>query len=584
MQQAQLQVADYVVIVGYFALMVAVGVYFRGFMVQARDYFTGANQVPWWLAGVSYYMTTFSAFAFVAYGEIAYLYGWVAVTLVWTAIPACLVAGLATAPLWRRARVFTPVEFLETRYGAWFRQLFAWSGFPLRIADNGMRLYSLGLFVAVAAGMDIFTAIVACGLVMLAYTFLGGLWAVAVTDFVQGIVLLLALVIIFPLAYQAGGGLAGMAAATPVEGYFDLFNGPYTWVYVLGFGVLIMLNYNAGWALVQRFYSVRDEREARKVGLLAAGLNVIGPPLFFLPLMFSRNVLPEMENTRHAYVTMTLELLPVGMVGIMITAMLAATMSSLSSEYNVLASVATKDIYNRLFDRAATEDRLLLVGRMFTAAVGLFIMGIAVIVAIYPETPLFSMMVTIFGVAVAPMMLPLLGGLIFPRLTLRGAVVGFVAGLVTGFTTLWLQQTYLPAQPGADPDWIRFQFGAYAIFINVGVTAVVMALWTVLERKDPGEMRRIQAFFQERMRVPVAADAEVGSGRGVPSPFFITGLVILGIGIMLLLVSLLEQTTTGRWINAAAGFTLCAIGWLLYRRHKPVLLESATREEEQAMR
>jgi hypothetical protein len=115
---------------------------------------------------VSYYMTTFSAFAFIAYGEIAYLYGWVAVTWVWTAIPACLVAAFWIAPLWRRARVFTPVEFLETRYGAWFRQLFAWSGFPLRIADNGLRLYSLGVFVAVATTRlpsIAIVAVVACG-------------------------------------------------------------------------------------------------------------------------------------------------------------------------------------------------------------------------------------------------------------------------------------------------------------------------------------------------------------------------------------------------------------------------------------
>ncbi len=572
MEQAQLQFADYIVVLGYFAMMVFIGLYFRRYMIQAKDYFTGSNRIPWWLAGFSYYMTTFSAFAFIAYGEVAYLYGWVAVTVVWTAIPACLVAGIWIAALWRRARVFTPVEFLETRYGSWFRQLFAWSGFPLRIADNGLRLYSLGVFVAVAVGIDIFMAIIICGIIMLIYTYLGGLWAVTVTDFIQGVVLLLALIIIFPLAWHTGGGFSSMLHNLPNEGYLSMFNGPYSWVYILGFTVIIMLNYNAGWALVQRFYSVKDEKEARKVGFLAAACNVVGPPLFFLPLMLTQHILPEMESTRYAYVTMALELLPVGMVGIMITAMLAATMSSLSSEYNVLASVATKDIYNRLFNQKAGQEKLLTVGRIFTAAIGLVITGIAIIVAIYPDTPLVSIMVTIFGVAVAPMMLPLLGGLIFRTLTLRGAVVGFIVGLATGFTTLWLQQSYLPAQ-GLDADWLRFEFGAYAIFINVGVTAAAMYLWTLFEKKDPDEMTRIDIFFQQ-MEVPIEKTRPEDGSSNNPSPFFITGLAIMGIGVLLLCVSMFESSVAGRWINVSTGIALSISGWLVYRKKSPPELQS----------
>lgn len=567
MQFSQLQSADYLVIVGYFVMMVVVGLYFRRFMIRARDYFTGANEVPWWLAGVSYYMTTFSAFAFVAYGEVAYLYGWSAVTLMWTAIPACLVAAYWIAPLWRRARVSTPVEFLETRYSPLFRQLFAWSGFPLRIADNGMRLYSLGVFVSVAVGMDIKWAIIASGLVLLAYTFLGGLWAVAVTDFIQGIILFVALFIILPLALVRGGGFSGLLENIPNEGYLHLFNPPYSWIYITSFLVLILLNYNAGWAMVQRFYSVKDEKEARKVGLLAAGLNVIGPPLFFLPVMLTRHMLPALENTRYAYVAMALELLPVGMMGIMIIAMFSATMSSLSSEYNVLASVATTDIYKRLFNPNADETRLLTVGRIFTAAIGLFIMGIGILVAYYPDTPLFSMMVTVFGVAVAPMMLPLLGGLIFPQLTLRGAVVGFIVGLISGFVTLGIQRIYLPSVPGIDTEWITFNFGAYAIFINVGVSILAMVIWTLFEKKNPNEVSRIQAFF-ERMNTPLEETREPDAGRRIPSPFFITGIIIVGIGALLLLVSLFESTPLGRWINVIVGVVLCVIGWLLYRTKK----------------
>src|SRR5690606_18857790 len=133
--EAQLQTPDFIVIIGYFAVLLAIGIYLKRFMRGAGDYFTGGNRMPWWLAGVSYYMTTFSAFAFVAYGEVAFTYGWVAVTLGWVSVPACLVAAMWTAKRWRRARVSTPVELLEKRFSPFFRQLFAWTGFPLRIAD-----------------------------------------------------------------------------------------------------------------------------------------------------------------------------------------------------------------------------------------------------------------------------------------------------------------------------------------------------------------------------------------------------------------------------------------------------------------
>jgi Na+/proline symporter len=252
------------------------------------------------------------------------------------------------------------------------------------------------------------------------------------------------------------------------------------------------------------------------------------------------------------------------MMGILLTAMLSATMSTLSAEYNVLASVATRDIYARLFRPGASEEHLLRVGQLLTLLIGGLVLGIGVLVAANPDTPLFSIMVTVFGVAVAPMMLPLLGGLLFPRLTRRGAMTGFLVGLGVGFLTLGVQRWYLPTLPGLDPEWISFQFGAYAIFINVGVTVLAMVLWTLFERRDAAETARIEAFFA-RLAAPVEAPAAPAPGREVPSPFFIIGLVVMGIGGMLLLVALVAPDATGRWINLGAGLALGVIGGLLYR-------------------
>src|ERR1039458_8549919 len=288
--------ADMAIIIGYFVLMISMGLYFRKFMTQVKDYFTASNQVPWWLAGVSYYMSSFSALTFVMYAEITYLYGWVAVTLWWVGIPACLIAAWWIGPRWRRVCVLSPVEFLEHRFNPSMRQLFAWTGFPMRLAEDGVRLYSIGVFISFGFGLPLRWAIVACAVVIVLYSYLGGLWAVVVNDFVQFSVLFLALLVLLRRAWWRVGGWGGFIQHTPIpHQYLALTNPPYTWLYVAAAGIITLLTYNASWALVQRFYCVRDETEARKVGYLVAFLNFIGPPLFFLPLLLARPLLAHLQ-------------------------------------------------------------------------------------------------------------------------------------------------------------------------------------------------------------------------------------------------------------------------------------------------
>ncbi len=224
MTQLRLSASDYLVVAGYFVLVLWVGFYFRNRLVGARDYFAGGNRIPWWLAGISHYMSSFSAFAFIAYAQIGYTYGWVAVTLFWATIPGCALGGLLFARLWRRARVITPVQFLEIRFNSFVRQLFAWAGIPMKIFDDALKVFATGLFVSLAAGLDLQWSIVVCGGVMMAYTFLGGLWALVVTDYVQFLMKTLAILLLAPMAIAAAGGF-GRAFENLPPGFFRLSNG-----------------------------------------------------------------------------------------------------------------------------------------------------------------------------------------------------------------------------------------------------------------------------------------------------------------------------------------------------------------------
>lgn len=558
-----LQVADQIVVIGYFALLALVGLYFWKRMRQASDFFTGGNQIPWWLAGVSFYMTSFSAFMFVAYSELAYRYGFVAVTLAWSSAVAMFAGTLLLAAKWRRARLTSPVEFLERRYNKHIRQILAWSGIPLRVIDDGLKIYATGVFVSAGLGYDLKTSILISGVVMLLYTFMGGLWAVVVTDYLQFIILTLGVVVLFPLVFSRFDAAGDFIRGVP-EGFWSPVGEPLPVIYVFAFYLLILVSYNGNWALAQKFYCVRDEREARKTGYLATALMVIGPPLFILPAMAARVLLPELaeppNSPQYTYAALAVNYLPAGLMGLMIAAMFSATMSTLSGDYNVVASVITKDIYQRLFDREARERRLLLVGRVATLVVGAMTTLIGVSLAASTQKGLFEMMVTLFGIFVGPMLIPMLLGLLVRRVTWRGAAAGIAAGFSSGIALYLYKTLVLAHRPGIDPSWLRYEYEAYTILINFAVTCAAILIVTWGEKPRAEERAGIESFF-ERLSTPVRDDEiEGATAGGAPSPFFFVGWVTIGAGLLLAVAAATLASGTGRPISLGSGIALGLIG------------------------
>lgn len=526
-------------------LMVVIGIYFSRFMKQIKDFYAGGNNIPWWVAGISFYMSGFTAFVFVAYAGIAYKYGWVAVTIYWTVVPACLIGAYLFAHKWRRAGIITPVQFLERRYNLGVRQLFAWTGIPVKFVDDGLRIYSIGIFVSVAMGFDLRISIIVSGIVMLLYTVLGGLWAVTVTDVVQFIVLMVAMLVVLPLSLFHVGGISGLVQNSP-DGFFHFLSGPeYNILFLVAFLLLSGLSYNGNWAIIQRYYSVKNEKEARKVGLLAAFLYFIGPPLWTLPVMASRQILPHLANPEHAYVALCLKILPIGMMGIVLAAMFAATMSALDSDYNIISGVITKDIYQRLFAQKANDRKLLKVGRLTTFVVGLITISVALLVGKLGGA--FNTMKLVLGLALGPMMVPLLMGVIWKRVSWRGALLTFVVGLGVG---------------------ILFNFGirvswAMSTVINIAASFVTIFVYSLFDQPKGKSKEMVSKFFKQ-LKTPVKEEIEVKTGG--PSPFFIVGVITMVIGGLLAFICIAQAPVIDRVINLGVGGTLFLIGYIMYRK------------------
>lgn len=501
--------------------MIAVGAVYSRHMRSADMYFAGGKQLPWWLGGVSFVMSYLSALSIIVYAGLGYQYGMVALTLYWTTVPAGLLATWLFARRWRRAGVITPTQFLEERFSPAIRQLFVWSGVPLKIIDESLKVVAIGIFVSAGLDISATTSMVAIGITIVIYSVAGGLWAVVVTDFVQFVLVTGAVLLLLPLSYRATGGWTHFVHAVPLS-FFHPVHSPYVWSYVVAFLVLSCLSLSGNWSLIQKFYSARSDREAVQMGWLASLLFLLLPPIWIFTGMLARAfVSPHGFDPQTIYARLAAQLLPYGMLGLMVAALFAATMSVLSSGYNVMSAVLTLDVYHRWIRPQAEQKETVLVGRILTAAIGIIVLLIALAVSYY-HWSIFNTMVAAFGFLLPPTVLPLLAGLLSRRLSSTGALAGFVAGFVIGGAMLGYGLATHPPDSGA--------FQAASILVPAACTFLVLWGWATWFPAK-GEERDRAARFIVGLGEP-STDSE----DTVASPAPIAGVVIGIMGFVLVVV------------------------------------------------
>ncbi|GAB2799506.1 Na+:solute symporter [Rhabdobacter roseus] len=430
---------DYVSIVLYLVLMAGIGLFFKWYVKDINAYTKGSGALPWVAAGISNFMALFSTFIFVAYAGISYEYGLVSVTVLTSTVPACVIAAAVFAKKWRRSNVSTPVEYLETRFNSSLRQTVGWVGILMRILDNTVRLYAIGIFLTAVTPLSLPMSMILSSIIVIAFTLYGGLWAVSIMGTVQFIILLFTSIILFWLSLDQVGGFSAIAEKIP--DHLRWFNGPKGQFFWLGvYYLMVIIKYNENWTFIQRFYSVRDEKEAQKVGYLSAALFLVTPIIFLVPPIVSRILMPELPDKEMAYVAISSLLLPPGLMGVMIASMFAATMSSLNSEYNVIASVLSKDVYQRLINKKATDKQLFLVAKIASVLVGLLVMLGALFIqdfgGAFEANKLFT------GILAIPIGIPLVLGIVNRKATPRGAMLTVVVGSITGVVLNALPQYF----------------------------------------------------------------------------------------------------------------------------------------------
>jgi SSS family transporter len=375
-----MQQLDYLTILIFSLIILAAGLSFATKGTNMKSFFAAGGAVPWSMNGLSLFMSFFSAGTFVVWGSIAYKYGLVAITIQMAMCIAGFIIGYFIAPRWWKSKALTVAEFLTNRFGKKIQQYYTYLFLFLSLGYTGAFLYPVAKIVNVSTGFDINYAILLLGGMIMIYTAVGGLWAVVVTDVLQFVILTAVVLLVIPLSIKEVEGLGNFVEKAP-DTFFNVFNGEYTAVFIVAFTIYNIIFIGGNWAYVQRYTSVKDAKSSRKVGFLFGVLYLVSPIIWMLPPMIYRVLNPDLQGleAEGAYLMICKQVLPVGVLGLMLGGMIFATASSVNTSLNLAAAVLTNDIFKPLRPNS-TDKTLMNVARLTTILFGIGTIGVAFLV------------------------------------------------------------------------------------------------------------------------------------------------------------------------------------------------------------
>ncbi|MDB1126062.1 sodium:solute symporter family protein [Vibrio algarum] len=434
----------------YFVFLIVIGWMFRTFTSSTSDYFRGGGKMLWWMVGATAFMTQFSAWTFTGAAGKAYNDG-LAVAIIFVANAfGYLMNYLYFAPKFRQLRVVTTIQAIRMRFGSGNEQVFTWAGMPNSVVSAGIWLNGLAIIASGIFGFDMTWTILLTGLVVLFMSVTGGSWAVIASDFMQMVVIMAVTVTCFIVAMVKSGGIVNIVDAYPRDFIFSDNLNFFSILGIWGFFIFIkQFSITNNMLNSYRYLAAKDSKNARKAALLACILMTMGPIIWFVPPWFLAGqgvdlaaMFPGMgkKAADAAYLAFVELYMPAGMVGLLIAAMFAATMSSMDSGLNRNSGIFVKNFYEPVLRPDATEKELVFVSKITSTVFGILIILTAMFINSLKGLSLFDAMMFAGAMLGFPMTIPAFLGFFIKKTPdwagwatlLVGAGVSYVAGFVIG--------------------------------------------------------------------------------------------------------------------------------------------------------
>jgi solute:Na+ symporter, SSS family len=482
---------DWIVIFLYFAIIAGISFWsMRQKKDSASEYFLAGRNIGWFVVGASILASNVGSEHVVGLAGTAAssgvvmghyeMHSWIVLLLGWVFIP-----------FYVRSQVFTMPEFLERRYGSnarWFLSIVSLLSYVL--TKVSVTVYAGAVVIATFLGFDFWTSALVLVVLTGIYTVLGGMRAVAYTETLQAIVLLLGSTLLTVIGLNEIGGWDAMIASAPAKNlnmFLPLSDPDFPWAGILFASPIVGMWY---WCtdqyIVQRCLAAKNEQEARRGTIFAAYLKLFPFFIFMIPGLIATALAAQgkiqLTSADAAFPTLVQTLMPVGLRGLLAGGLLAALMSSLASVFNSCSTLFTMDIYRKLKPETKDKD-LVTVGRIATSVVVVLgILWIPVMNGI--SGTLYQYLQSVQSYLAPPIAVVFLLGLTYKRVNKQGAMAGLVGGFLIGALRIALELS----RNSLSGFWYEFATINFLYFcIALFVFCVVLVIGVSLMTEKPKE-------------------------------------------------------------------------------------------------
>jgi SSS family solute:Na+ symporter len=517
---ARLVTIDYLVLALYFIVIFAIGYYFARKERTTTDYFLASRDVAWWAIGASLFSSNIGSEHFIGLAGTGAASGMAVGHFEWLAAIIVLILGWVFVPFYLRSNIYTMPEFLERRYSSACR---------LYLASISLIAYIFTkIAVAIFAGAIVLKAVLGWSMVQSSlalviatgiYTVAGGLAAVIYTEVIQTVILVAGALVLMFIGLQEVGGWEGLRAQVPPD-FFHMMKPvsdrefPWTGIF-FGAPILGIWYWCTDQVIVQRVLSAKDIGHAKAGTVVAGFLKILPVFMLIVPGMIARALYPAemVADSNSAFPTLVVRLMPVGLQGIMVAAMLAALMSSLSAVFNSSSTIFTIDFY-RKFRPQATERQLVNVGRM--ATIIMVILGILWIPFMSRiSSQLYVYLQSVQAYIAPPIAAVFLLGVFWKRINSQGAISALLAGFALGALRFILEAAYAGSLPsGLLGFYVGMNFLHFAAFM-FALCVLILVIVSLLTPAPGAEKVAGLTFQTVREKISMA---EVESASILQAP------------------------------------------------------------------
>ena len=472
---------DLAIVALYFLGVFAIGFYFVRRGKSTADYFLASRDAAWWAIGASLFSANIGSEHFIGLAGSGAASGLAVGHFEWLASLIILVLGWVFVPFYLRSKVYTMPEFLERRYNRACRVYLAGISLVAYVFTKiAVALFAGALVLQAVLGWSMWKSALALVVATGIYTVAGGLAAVIYTEVMQTVVLIVGALTLMFIGLGRVGGLGGLEAQVP-EGFFHMMKPsshpdfPWTGIF-LGAPILGIWYWCTDQVIVQRALAAKDEGHAKGGTVLAGFLKILPVFMLVIPGLVARALYPaEMAaDSNAAFPLLVVRLMPTGLVGLMVAAMLAALMSSLSAVFNSSSTIFTMDFYRHVRPKAG-ERELVNVGR--AATVIMVALGLLWIPFMrYISNQLWIYLQSVQAYIAPPIAAVFLLGVTWKRANGAGALAALLTGFVLGTARFVLELAYA-GQTMADGvlrTFVRMNFLHFAAAMFVVCVAVVV--------------------------------------------------------------------------------------------------------------